>query len=196
MAASLSLRVYTSTNAATESGVVTGIDFISADNATNSLGNRQANPITVGTNSYEKWLKLKVDTAPANSVSNFKIWGDGGVMTSTTLNWTGSYITGTTPVATSSTIANTTSRLATRAPGTPRPTAPPTPPRSTRSCSSSWMPPRVPATGPRRPSTTPTTRPKTRACVRNAVVVQSPIREGRSTEANGLAVFEDHPPGN
>jgi hypothetical protein len=108
MAASLSLRVYTSTNAATESGVVTGIDFISADNATNSLGNRQANPITVGTNSYEKWLKLKVDTAPANSVSNFKIWGDGGVMTSTTLNWTGSYITGTTPVATSSTIANTT----------------------------------------------------------------------------------------
>ncbi len=30
---------------------VTGIDFISADNATNSLANRQANPITVGTRS-------------------------------------------------------------------------------------------------------------------------------------------------
>jgi hypothetical protein len=108
MAASLSLRVYTSTNAATESGAVTGIDFISADNATNSLGNRQANPITVATNSYEKWLKLKVDTAPANAVTNFKIWGDGAIQTSTTLVWTGAYITGTTPTTGTSSIANTT----------------------------------------------------------------------------------------
>jgi hypothetical protein len=100
--------VYTSTNAGTESAAVSGIDFISADNATNSLANRQANPITVGTNSYEKWLKLKVDTAPANAVTNFKIWGDGAVQTSTTLMWTGAYVTGTTPVATASTIANTT----------------------------------------------------------------------------------------
>ena len=80
MAASLSVRVYTSTGP-TESAVVTGIDFISADNATNTLGNRQSNPITVGANSYEKWLKLKVDTAPANGVTNFLIWGDGAVMT-------------------------------------------------------------------------------------------------------------------
>ena len=108
MAASLSVRVYTGSSAGTESSSVTGIDFISADNATNSLANRQANPITVGTNSYEKWLKLKVDTAPANSVSNFKIWGDGAVMTSTTLMWTGQYITGTTPTTGTSTIANTT----------------------------------------------------------------------------------------
>lgn len=108
MAASLSLRVYTGSNAGTESSAVTGIDFISADNATNSLGNRQANPITVGTNSYEKWLKLKVDTAPANGVTNFLIWGDGAVMTSTTLRYTGNYITGTTPVATLSSVANTT----------------------------------------------------------------------------------------
>jgi hypothetical protein len=106
VAAALSLRVYTGTNAGTESGPVSGIDFISADNATNSLGNRQANPITVGTNSYEKWLKLKIDTAPANAVSNFKIWGDGAVQTSTTLMFTGAYVTGTTPVATASSIAN------------------------------------------------------------------------------------------
>ena len=77
MAAVLSLRVYTGTNAATESAAVTGIDFISADNATNSLGNRQANPVTVGTNSFSKHLRLKIDTAPANSVSNFKFWTDG-----------------------------------------------------------------------------------------------------------------------
>ena len=108
MAASLSVRVYTGSAAGTESASVTGIDFISADNATNSLANRTANPITVGTNSYEKWLKLKVDTAPANAVANFKIWGDGAVQTSTTLNWTGAYTTGTTPVATASTIANST----------------------------------------------------------------------------------------
>lgn len=108
MAASLSVRVYTGSSAGTESAVVTGVDFISADNATNSLANRQANPITVATNSYEKWLKLKVDTAPANSVSNFKIWGDGAVMTSTTLMYTGARITGATPTATTSTIANTT----------------------------------------------------------------------------------------
>jgi hypothetical protein len=108
MVAGLTLRVYTSTGATTESSAVTGIDFISADNATNSLANRQANPITVATASYEKWLKLKVDTAPANSVSNFKIWGDGAVATSTTLYFTGAYTTGVTPTNATSTIANTT----------------------------------------------------------------------------------------
>lgn len=77
MAAVLTLHVYTGTNAATESAAVTGIDFISADNATNSLGNRQANPVTVGTNSFSKHLRLKIDTAPANAVTNFKFWTDG-----------------------------------------------------------------------------------------------------------------------
>jgi hypothetical protein len=105
MVASLSVRVYTGSAAGTESAVVTGIDFVSADNATNSLANRQANPITVNTRSYEKWLKLKIDTAPANGVTNFQIWGDGAVMTSTTLYFTGSYVTGTTPTNGNSTIA-------------------------------------------------------------------------------------------
>lgn len=106
MAAVISVRVYTGTNAATESGAVTGIDFISADNATNSLANRQANPITVGSNSFEKWLKLKVDTAPSNSVSNFLIWGDGGVQANTTLMW-GTTATGATPTASASSVATT-----------------------------------------------------------------------------------------
>lgn len=107
MVAALSLHVYTSTNAATESSTVTGIDLISADNPTNSLANRQANPITVGTASYEKWLKLKIDTAPANGVTNFKIWGDGAVAASSTLYFTCAYITGTTPTNGTSTIAAT-----------------------------------------------------------------------------------------
>ena len=108
MAASLSVRVYTSTAAGTESIAVTGVDFESADNATNSLANRQANPITVGTNAYEKWIKLKVDTAPANAVTNFLIWGPGSDQTSTTLYFTGAYVTGVTPVTTASTKANVT----------------------------------------------------------------------------------------
>lgn len=77
MAAVVTLRVYTGTNAATESSAVTGIDFISADNATNSLGNRQANPITVGTNSFSKHLRLKIDSGIINSVGNAKFWTDG-----------------------------------------------------------------------------------------------------------------------
>jgi len=105
MAASLSLRVYTSTGP-TESATKTGIDLISADNDTNSLANRQANPITVGTNSYEKWLKLKIDTAPANGVTNFKIWGDGGVDVSTTLKFTSNYVTYQQGTTAASTVGN------------------------------------------------------------------------------------------
>lgn len=107
MAASLSLRVYTGSGAGTESGAQTGADMESADNATNSLANRQANPIVAGTASYEKWLKLKIDTAPANAVTNFKIWGDGAVDTTTTLFFTTNYVTGATPTTGTSTVADT-----------------------------------------------------------------------------------------
>ena len=79
MAAEVSLRVNTGTDAGTESGSVSGIDFISADNATNSLANRQANPIVIPVSgqhySYEKWLTLKVDVAPDNEITNVLFWG-------------------------------------------------------------------------------------------------------------------------
>jgi hypothetical protein len=78
MVATVGVFVYTSTNAATESAAaVTGIDLISADNATNSLANRQANPVTCGANSYEKHLRLKMTVAPANACAAFKFWTDG-----------------------------------------------------------------------------------------------------------------------
>lgn len=77
MAATIGLHVYTGTNAATESATVTGVDLISADNATNTLANRQQYPVVTGTNSFEKHLRLKVEAVPANSVSNFKFWTDG-----------------------------------------------------------------------------------------------------------------------
>lgn len=85
---------------------VPGIDLESADNYYNTLSNRQANPITVGTNSYEKWIRLKITATPANYVQNFKVWFNSTVDTSTTLNFTCAYVTyqqGTTAV---STIAN------------------------------------------------------------------------------------------
>lgn len=87
---------------------VSGIDLISADNGTNSLANRQANPITVGNNSYEKWVRLKVTARPDNYVQNFQIWGDGAVMTSTTLKFTTAYVTYQQGTTAASTIANTT----------------------------------------------------------------------------------------
>jgi hypothetical protein len=105
MAASLSVRVYTSTGP-TESAAVTGVDLISADNAVNSLANRQANPVGVSSQSYEKWLKLKIDTAPANGVTNFKVWGGGATQTSTTLYFTANFVTFSQPTAAISSVAN------------------------------------------------------------------------------------------
>lgn len=85
MVAALSVRVYTGTNAATESAAQTGIDLISADNATNTSGNRTSNPVTVNTNSFEKHLRLKIDTSPANGVTNFQWWTPGSGTTNVAL---------------------------------------------------------------------------------------------------------------
>ena len=85
---------------------VTGIDLISADNATNTLANRQANPITVGTNSYEKWVRLKITATPANYVQSFKVWFNSTVDTSTTLYFTGAYVTYAQGTTATSTYAN------------------------------------------------------------------------------------------
>jgi len=86
---------------------VTGIDLISADNATNTLANRQANPITVGTNSFEKWTRLKITATPANYVQSFKAWFNSTVDTSTTLNFTGAFVTYQQGTTATSTVADT-----------------------------------------------------------------------------------------
>ena len=77
MAAVLTVRVMTGTNAATQSSAQTGISFLSIDSSATDSGTRSANPVVAGTNSYEKHLRLAIDTAPAVSVSNFKFWTDG-----------------------------------------------------------------------------------------------------------------------
>lgn len=77
MAAVIDVRVYTGANAATESAGQTGISFLSIDSAATDVTTRQNNPVTAGTASFEKHLRLKVTTAPAVSVSNFLWWTDG-----------------------------------------------------------------------------------------------------------------------
>lgn len=105
MAATLQLAVsYGSTP--TVSDNVTGIDLISEDNATNSLANRQAYPITVGTRSYEKWIRLKVAATPTNYVRSFKVWFNETVDSSTTLYFTGEYVTYAQGTTGASSIAN------------------------------------------------------------------------------------------
>lgn len=104
MAATVTIRVFTSTDAGTMSGAVTGIDLISADNATNSTTNRQTYPITAGGRSYEKWIRARVDVAPDNYVNNFQLWGDEAVQQSTAL-YIGKTNTGVTPSSGDSTVA-------------------------------------------------------------------------------------------
>lgn len=104
MAATVTIRVNTGASAGTQSGAVSGIDLISADNATNSAANRQAYPITAGGKSYEKWLTARVDVAPDNYVNNFQLWGDGAVQQSTAL-YVGKTDTGVTPTSNDSTVA-------------------------------------------------------------------------------------------
>ena len=105
MAASITIRVCTGAGAAAMSGAQTGIDFISADNATNSLANRLANLLTIPaigyTYSFEKWVRARVDAAPDNGVLNFRVWTDGTVQAGLTL-FTGVTSTGQTPVNTAS----------------------------------------------------------------------------------------------
>jgi len=102
--AGVSIRVYTETDATTESVAVTGIDLISADNATNSTANRATYPITAGANSYEKWIKAYVDTAADNYVNNFKLWGTTAIDSTTTL-YVASTVTGSTPTSATSAVA-------------------------------------------------------------------------------------------
>ncbi len=81
MAATLGLFVYSGTNSATESAAaVTAISFFGTTGTAadlTTLAARQADPITVGSNSVEKHLRLKITVAPANAVTNFKFWTDG-----------------------------------------------------------------------------------------------------------------------
>lgn len=109
MTATLSVRVTTGASPGSMSQAQTGVDLESADNSTNTLANRQTNPITVPTApnsafSYEKFTSLRVDVAPANFVQNFKVWsaqgGAGGAGTGVTIENQPAVTSYTTPVST------------------------------------------------------------------------------------------------
>lgn len=106
MTATISIRVFTGTTAGTQSDAVTGIDLIAEDNADNSPENRAANPIPVGENSYEKYIKARVDVAPDNYVENFQAWGPGSTQANTDLMY-GLTASAATPVRTGSVVATT-----------------------------------------------------------------------------------------
>jgi hypothetical protein len=106
MAATLVLAVKTGAAGGSWTDSVSGIDLISADNATYSPANRTSNPITVGTNSYEKWIALKITATPQNYVKSFLVWFTNTTMVSTTLYFTGNYATYQQGTTATSTIAN------------------------------------------------------------------------------------------
>ena len=85
MAAVVDLRVYTSTNAATESSTQTGISFLSIDSALTGSGDRTTNPVAAGGQSYEKHLRLKMTTAAASYIENILWWTDGSGMANVNL---------------------------------------------------------------------------------------------------------------
>jgi hypothetical protein len=102
-----SLRVYTGTNAGTESAGQTGIDLISVDNAVNSAMNRSDNEVVSGTNSFEKWIRIKIDAANGHVLANFWIERSGDLPTGVTIRM-GVTDTPATPTASVSTVATTT----------------------------------------------------------------------------------------
>ena len=106
MTASLSLRVFNGPTPA-NSGPVTGMDFLSADNALCSPTNRAAHPLSAGTNSFEKWVALQIDVPPANAVTNFQLWGDGSVDSTTILDYAAGVSGYVAPTASTSVVATT-----------------------------------------------------------------------------------------
>lgn len=100
MAATLSLRAYTGANAATESSAQTAILLVAADALTGG-------PVMPGTNSYERWLRLKIDTAPTIGVTNFWLQAVGALPDGVVIKF-GVIDTPATPTSAESTVATTT----------------------------------------------------------------------------------------
>lgn len=104
MAATTSLRVYTGAGAGTESAAQTAIALLSVDAATVDPASHQVAP---GTNSYEKWLRIRIDAANGASVSDFWIERSGALPAGVVIKL-GVTATPATPTSTTSTVATTT----------------------------------------------------------------------------------------
>jgi hypothetical protein len=94
---SLSLRVYTGASAGTESSAQTHITLTDTD----TLG---SGGIVPGTYSFERWLRLRIDSPPPNGVTNFWLQNEGALPADVILRF-GITDLPATPVATQSLIA-------------------------------------------------------------------------------------------
>lgn len=97
MTADLSLRVFTGAGGATMSSAQTAIALCDADALSGG-------DIVPGTVSYERWIALRIDTAPVRGVANFWMTNTGDLPTGVSLKF-GITDTPRTPVNTVSPIA-------------------------------------------------------------------------------------------
>ena len=104
---SISLRCYTGAGAATESAAQTAIALLSVDAATVDPGSHMVSP---GTNSFEKYLAVKVDLADGHTYSDFylELSTVSGALPSGVTIKVGTTATAATPTAATSTVALTT----------------------------------------------------------------------------------------
>lgn len=97
MTANLSLRAYTGAGAATESAAQSSVALVAAD----ALAGPDVAP---GSRSFERWLRLRVDAAPALGVTGFWLQNEGDLPDGVTILF-GVADTPATPVDTPSTVA-------------------------------------------------------------------------------------------
>lgn len=91
------MRAYTGSGAATESAPLTSVDLCSED----VIG---GDPVDPGSVSFERWLRLRVDVAPAVGVANFWLRNTGDLPDGVSLLF-GVTDTPATPVDTPSVVA-------------------------------------------------------------------------------------------
>ena len=97
MTATITASVFTGTNAGTEHVSQTTIALCAAD----ALSGGDVVP---GTRSYERWIALRVDVAPAHGATNFSVTNTGDLPAGVSLKF-GVTDTPATPVNTESTVA-------------------------------------------------------------------------------------------
>lgn len=97
MTAVVSLRAYTGSGASVESSAITEVELCSTDAVSGG-------DVAPGTRSYERWLRLRVDTAPATGVANFWLMNTGELPDGVSLLF-GVTDTPATPVSSPSTVA-------------------------------------------------------------------------------------------
>lgn len=88
-------------------GPIIAMDFITANNGLSTPENRVAYPIPIGGYSYEKWLNLYFTADAGETLSNFRVYGEGPLLNPTTMIYCGVTDTWATPTDDASDVAQT-----------------------------------------------------------------------------------------